>query len=307
MVFNIKKLKVFYIMEFKTNDFIFQELRDTLDDTKFELNRADTIFDVHILHKNMYNSILNADLCIVDISTNYSLSPEYGNKNVFYELGLVHALGRPTIIICKSASDIPFNISNLSCIIINDFVFHNNKLDKKNLIKVIKDKILLYTVTLKKWDGDNPFWVSISDELKSFESAISYDYSIVKKAGNITISQNKKSINIKISGDINCGLLHFEGVKFDKVCVGCRIKRWGWSGKVFKYSNYVENSEIEINIPITALMKLYYKVLSNQFRFSLYIKTVNKEIVYFDLCKWQINDNYLRDDSYGAKDLIANI
>jgi tetratricopeptide (TPR) repeat protein len=66
--------------------------------------RADEIQHSQIIDKPMYESILNADLVIADLSTS--------NVNAAYELGVRHALcPRTTIIVAEKQWDFPFDIN----------------------------------------------------------------------------------------------------------------------------------------------------------------------------------------------------
>lgn len=61
-----------------------------------------------IMHE-VWSAIYHAKICIVDCTNR--------NPNVFYELGLAHTIGRPTVLIAQSFSDIPFDIRHLRTII----------------------------------------------------------------------------------------------------------------------------------------------------------------------------------------------
>lgn len=50
------------------------------------------------------------------------------NPNVFYELGIAHAIGKPTIIIAKEISGVPFDIQSKHIILYKDLAELNNKL-----------------------------------------------------------------------------------------------------------------------------------------------------------------------------------
>lgn len=41
------------------------------------------------------------------------------NANVFYELGLAHALGKPVVLIADNLGDVPFDLQSLRVIIYN--------------------------------------------------------------------------------------------------------------------------------------------------------------------------------------------
>ena len=65
--------------------------------------RCDEIAEAGWIHSKMFEYIFSADVAVVDIT---SLNP-----NVFYELGVRHALKKSvTILIRKSGTPTPFNI-----------------------------------------------------------------------------------------------------------------------------------------------------------------------------------------------------
>ncbi|MCP4549321.1 MAG: hypothetical protein GY835_22945 [bacterium] len=61
------------------------------------------IFAESILER-IYNQISKADLIIADLSER--------NPNVFYETGYAHCLGKPSILLTRSADDIPFDLKH---------------------------------------------------------------------------------------------------------------------------------------------------------------------------------------------------
>jgi O-acetyl-ADP-ribose deacetylase (regulator of RNase III) len=74
-----------------------------------ECTRCDDIEKAGSIDTDMFTGILEADIAIVDIST--------GNPNVFYELGMRHALKENvTILIRQESDDLPFNIQGLRAI-----------------------------------------------------------------------------------------------------------------------------------------------------------------------------------------------
>jgi O-acetyl-ADP-ribose deacetylase (regulator of RNase III) len=81
--------------------------------TELGLNceRCDEVNITGSIHKTMFRKIFDADVAVVDITSQ--------NPNVFYELGVRHALHKcVTIVICKSSNlqKIPFNINGLKII-----------------------------------------------------------------------------------------------------------------------------------------------------------------------------------------------
>lgn len=71
--------------------------------------RCDKIGEAGWIHSKMINHIMNCDIAIVDVTT--------ANANVFYELGVRHALRRKvTVLVRKSGTRLPFNIEGFSVI-----------------------------------------------------------------------------------------------------------------------------------------------------------------------------------------------
>ncbi|MEX2531419.1 MAG: nucleoside 2-deoxyribosyltransferase [Gemmatimonadota bacterium] len=73
------------------------------------------MFEESILQR-IYNQLAKADVVIADLSER--------NPNVFYETGYAHALGKPVILLTRSASDIPFDLKHHHHIIYGSSLSH---------------------------------------------------------------------------------------------------------------------------------------------------------------------------------------
>ena len=81
-------------------------IKPPLDQLKIDVFRCDKIPSSRSLHREMLRHILADDLVIVDITTL--------NPNVFYELGVRHALRRSgTILLRRRGTKSPFNIQGM--------------------------------------------------------------------------------------------------------------------------------------------------------------------------------------------------
>jgi O-acetyl-ADP-ribose deacetylase (regulator of RNase III) len=77
-----------------------------------ECIRCDKIVQAGWVHRLMISKIYDADVAVVDLSTL--------NPNVFYELGVRHALRRAvTVLLCREGTTTPFNIAGFNCISYN--------------------------------------------------------------------------------------------------------------------------------------------------------------------------------------------
>lgn len=77
----------------------------------YEVVRADQIADPGIISEQIVGRIQNDDLVIADLTG--------GNPNVFYELAVRHAVGKPTIQIIEKGERIPFDVVGMRTIAVN--------------------------------------------------------------------------------------------------------------------------------------------------------------------------------------------
>jgi hypothetical protein len=69
--------------------------------------RSDGLIGPGEVMKGVWSSILSNEVIIADLTGR--------NANVFYELGLAHTVGKPTILIAQNEHDIPFDIHTFRC------------------------------------------------------------------------------------------------------------------------------------------------------------------------------------------------
>ena len=75
---------------------------------KLQIRRADDFFGSGSIMKDIWSAIHAARFVIADCTGR--------NPNVFYEIGLAHAIGRNTILISQSIDDVPFDLRHLRII-----------------------------------------------------------------------------------------------------------------------------------------------------------------------------------------------
>jgi len=97
--------------------------------------RADNeIFGTGKIIDQIYAGINAAKILVAELTTR--------NANVFYELGLAHALGKPVVLVSKT-QEIPFDVSHVRVIYydVNDPFWGNKLIDKvaENIISAIKN------------------------------------------------------------------------------------------------------------------------------------------------------------------------
>jgi hypothetical protein len=98
--------EVFVVMPFSepwSQDVFEQAIRPGVEVAGCRCVRGDTVVRVGDLSRNIWNAILQAGIIIVDVTV--------PNPNVFYELGLVHALGKDVIMVRQRGVKMPADIA----------------------------------------------------------------------------------------------------------------------------------------------------------------------------------------------------
>ncbi len=69
------------------------------------IKRADDFFTAHSIMADVWNAICGSRAIIADCTGR--------NPNVFYEIGVAHAIGKPVILTTQNAQDVPFDLRHL--------------------------------------------------------------------------------------------------------------------------------------------------------------------------------------------------
>ncbi len=73
-----------------------------LEEVGYEVRRADSVLTQQNILRDIVESIVRADLIVAELTLL--------NPNVMYELGIAHALGKPTVMLAQRISDVPFDL-----------------------------------------------------------------------------------------------------------------------------------------------------------------------------------------------------
>ena len=78
-------------------------VRPTLvDGCNLHCERGDDVFGSNVIMEDILKSISSADVILADLTRK--------NANVFYEVGICHALGKPVLLLAQSIDDVPFDL-----------------------------------------------------------------------------------------------------------------------------------------------------------------------------------------------------
>ena len=82
-----------------------QVIRPAVEELGLKCIRGDEIYSRPQIMADIWNSIRKARLVIAELTNK--------NPNVFYEVGLAHAIGKPLILLTRNENDVPFDLKAL--------------------------------------------------------------------------------------------------------------------------------------------------------------------------------------------------
>lgn len=91
------------------NSYYSKIFKPALESVDYSVTRVDELYGSHPILEDIQRLIKESDLILCDMSTR--------NPNVFYELGLAHAIGKPVILVSNNIDDIPFDLKHIRTII----------------------------------------------------------------------------------------------------------------------------------------------------------------------------------------------
>lgn len=114
-------------------DSIYSEIIKKVVQTDFNLKikRADEIFSTKPIIEDIWEHIRKSKYIIADLTGR--------NPNVFYELGIAHALNKKAILLTQDINDVPFDLKHIRCIVYEDSIAGSKQLEKglKNTLEIL--------------------------------------------------------------------------------------------------------------------------------------------------------------------------
>jgi hypothetical protein len=164
-----------------------------LDSLGFEATRADEITSPGIITNQIIDLLIEAPLVIADLTNE--------NPNVYYELAVRHAIGKPCIHIIKMGQPIPFDNSGVRA---TTYDFRVDHADRAR--EALKSQI--QSITQGEHQPDNPITTAkrynqLKKKITSSED-VSVNDVLIEMANTLTNSMNemRKDIN-EVRRDIN--------------------------------------------------------------------------------------------------------
>ncbi len=122
-----KRRKCFIVMPFGNPDLqivYFDFIRPVIEKLKLICERGDDLSGSNMIMDDILTSIKNADIIVADLTGK--------NPNVFYEIGISHALGKPVLLLAQKRDDVPFDVQHLR-ILFYDYTPQGCKILEKKL------------------------------------------------------------------------------------------------------------------------------------------------------------------------------
>lgn len=110
--FEIERDLCFVLMPFSptwSRELFDNYIKPACSEEGFIATRADDIYGIRGIMQDIWSHINKARIVIADLTTK--------NPNVFYEVGLAHALGKDVILITQTMDDVPFDLRAVRCIV----------------------------------------------------------------------------------------------------------------------------------------------------------------------------------------------
>lgn len=96
-------------------------IKPTIESFGLRTVRADDIYGPKAIIEDIWRLLNEAAYVIADLTGK--------NPNVFYEVGLAHAIGKSVVFLTQSLDDVPFDLRHLRCILYADSVAGTRKLE----------------------------------------------------------------------------------------------------------------------------------------------------------------------------------
>jgi hypothetical protein len=101
----------FVLMPFNEEiDQVYEDhIKPVVESSGIICQRADNVYSTGLITSDIWEKIVRARFIIADLTGK--------NPNVFYEVGLAHALGKEVVLLTQSMDHVPFDLKALRCIV----------------------------------------------------------------------------------------------------------------------------------------------------------------------------------------------
>ncbi|ELS8947889.1 hypothetical protein K6U18_03580 [Vibrio fluvialis] len=191
----MKKESCFVIMPFAEpfETYYKRIIKPAIDENDLYTARGDSLFRSTHIMDDIWNSIKDATLVVAELTGK--------NPNVYYELGLAHALKKPAILIASNIDDVPFDLRPLRVLVYDKNDPDWGTLLKENISNAIKETLASPTEaiphTFREYEvPKTPEEVTLSDRLSILENHVS---ELIVESFSNTYDESPKETDLNFS------------------------------------------------------------------------------------------------------------
>ena len=253
--------KAFVIMPLAAEyDRVYDELiKPACAESGLAAHRADEISRHCSIMRDIIDGLLQSEIVIAELTSK--------NPNVFYELGAVHTLLRPVIVLTQDESRLPFDLRHHRVI---QYGADNPR-----------DKLPELTGAIRGADGVE---IEASNPIGDFiPGPVLYKLQQanrrLRRAGRLHLFKRGEAAFLHVSGEVWRGLVVDPTFAIRSIHWGASGSSWGWDGHDLVSVSFDPVGMTLGPLPVTA---------RGNIRGTLYIRTVHNELIYFDLYTWEV-------------------
>jgi hypothetical protein len=170
---------------------LYAEVKRVVADAGFKCVRADEIADPHKITDDIWSCIQRARFIVADITDS--------NANVFYEVGLGHALNKSVILLLQGGKDVPFDLKGIRYV-----RYSPDDLGKlrPKLINAIRACLVTIPDTWRKDTVTDKPWVRIMSVEPPESPVVGEPFHITIKAKNFGLGASQAYFSISFPSGI---------------------------------------------------------------------------------------------------------
>lgn len=117
-----RRPNAFVAMQFSEpyNEVYRDAIKPLIEEIGYEPIRVDEISQPGLILNDIWSSMAESSVVIAEVTER--------NPNVYYELGMAHALSKPTVLLAQKGTILPFDISQYRCIVYENSIPGRNRL-----------------------------------------------------------------------------------------------------------------------------------------------------------------------------------
>ena len=163
-----------------------------IEDAGLKAVRADDLYRPGNIVNDIWNYTKQADIVLADLTGK--------NPNVFYELGLAHAITKPAVLVTSNMEDVPFDLRSLRVLEYDKNLPNWGELLRKKITKAISETLENpeYAIPPTFLEVGKPSKIKVSEEAKEILQ-LKRDVESIRREVRSRPTRNRKRTGIYIN------------------------------------------------------------------------------------------------------------